>query len=439
MNTPHRLLSLSVFTLAGGSLAMVPLREAVPPAVEPPAAVEIIRVGDRFELRRGGESYYIRGAGGVDHLEALVEAGGNSLRTWGEDQTAAVIDEAHALGLSVLAGIWIEHERHGFDYDDEAAVAAQIARHRATVDRFKDHPALLLWGVGNEVSINARNPRVWDVIEAVAAYIREVDGRHPVMTVLPHVSAEEVRMVRERCPSVDLLGFNTYAGIDVVGRDARRFGWDGPFVIAEWGPDGNWEVEKTPWGAEIEPTTTEKAALQGWRYTRVLEDPHCLGSYCFYWGQKQETTPTWFNLFLEDGAALEAVEVMQYLWTGTFPARRAPALTPLRLNGRLAEAGVVVRAGEPLEATCTLLRGEPEELSFRWELLRESADKRQGGDREERPEALILEAAEKLPTALRFSAPAEPGAYRLFLYVENDSRRAASANFPFLVEERPEE
>lgn len=209
-------------------------------------------------------------------------------------------------------------------------------------------------------------------------------------------------------------------------------------MITEWGTDGNWEVDATPWGAEIETTTTERAALMGWRYTRILEDPHCLGAYCFLWGQKQETTPTWFNLFLENGASFEAVDVLHYLWSGSLPEVRAPALTPLLLNGRPASDGVVVYAGDILEVATTVWRGEIEPLKFRWELLPESADKGAGGDPEDRPESVEMEILENTASRLRFRAPAETGPYRIFIYLENDARKAASANFPFYVEEAVE-
>lgn len=403
-------------------------------AAEPPAGGTTIVEDPRgYQLFRDGEPYYIRGAGAVDRLDALAAAGGNSVRTWGSEQTAAVIDAAGALGLTVTAGLWIEHERHGFDYADDAAVAAQIRDHCAAVDRFKDHPALLMWAVGNEVSIEASQDRVWEVIEAVARYIKEVDPRHPVLTVLPHVSAAEVAAIRSHCPSIDLLGFNCYKGIDVIGADARRFGWDGPFIISEWGPDGNWEVAKTEWGAEIEPTSTDKATLRRQRYARILEDPHCLGSYAFYWGQKQETTPTWFNLFLESGSPVEGVEAMEYLWTGRSVEPPAPRITPLKLNGVVAEASLVVPPQGSVEAEFTLWHAAADAVSVRWELLPESADKRVGGDREARPDTSELKVDREHPDRIVFAAPSTPGAYRLFVYVENAAGRAATANFPFLV------
>jgi hypothetical protein len=334
----------------------------------------------------------------------------------------------------VAAGIWIEHERHGFDYDDEAAVGAQIERHKRSVDRIRDNPAILIWGIGNEVWINARNLKVWDAIEAVAAYIKEVDPHRPTMTVLPHVSREEVAAIRRRCPSIDILGVNSYGGIDVVMKEARRAGWTGPVVIAEWGSNGGWEVPTTPWGAEIEPTSTEKALQFAKRYTRILEDPASLGSYAFLWGSKQEMTPTWFNLFLKDGSPTAAVDMLQYLWTGSLPAETAPVITPLRLNGKPPAAGPRLAPGAAAKAAFTLVSPEPEHATVRWQCLPESRDKRIGGDKEYKPAPVEIEFVPCGATATRFTTPTEPGPYRLFVYVHSRAGKAATANIPFRVE-----
>ena len=44
-------------------------------------------------------------------------------------------------------------KRYGFDYDNESKVKAQLDYFTEVVKTYKDHPALLLWGVGNEVDL----------------------------------------------------------------------------------------------------------------------------------------------------------------------------------------------------------------------------------------------------------------------------------------------
>jgi hypothetical protein len=383
-------------------------------------------------LYRNGEVFFIKGAGGNHDMELLARSGANSLRTWGRPE-ADLLDRAQELGLTVCLGLWIEHERHGFDYDDPDAVAAQIRRHKETIDLFKDHPAVLLWGIGNEVELEYTNPRVWEVVEAVAAYAREVDPDHPTMTVTAHVDAEVVSEIRKKAPSIDILGVNSYGGVGVVARAVREADWEKPYIITEWGVDGSWEVERTSWGAEIEPTSTEKAMQFAVRYAAVSGSPRCLGSYAFHWGAKQETTPTWFNIFDEKGAATESLEVLQYLWTGDYPEARAPRIAGMRINGERALPGLVLEPGAPAVADFIITQGWDEELKVHWELMPESTDKRIGGDREDRPETVMFDTFGKSRTHLEFEVPQQPGPYRLYLYVYGDGNTVATANFPFYV------
>ena len=58
-----------------------------------------------------------------------------------------VLDEAQRNGMTVQMGIWIGHPRHGFDYSDRDAVKRQREMVREAVRTYKDHPALLSWGV----------------------------------------------------------------------------------------------------------------------------------------------------------------------------------------------------------------------------------------------------------------------------------------------------
>jgi hypothetical protein len=398
-----------------------------------PIPVTLQEVDGYHLLYRDGEPYFIKGAGGDHDLKLLARTGGNSIRTWGGTDIE-LLDRAHELGLSVCVGLWIEHERHGFDYSDNALVAEQIRRHCATIDRLKDHPAVLLWGIGNEVEIDYTNKRVWDVIEAVAAYAKKVDPHHPTMTVIAHAPKYVIKDILEKCPSIDILGTNSYGGVGVVADALREAGWEKGYIVTEWGADGGWEVDHTKWGAEIEPSSTEKAHQRAYRYGVMTSDrAHCLGSYAFHWGYKQETTPTWFNLFLEDGTATESLEILQYLWTGRFPKHVAPRISELLLDGRLPQASVTVKPGEPVKASYELTRGDPEEVRIVWELMPESTDKRKGGDEEERPEAVEINKIHQSTSRLEFKAPDEPGPYRLFLYVYGGNGTVATANFPFLV------
>jgi len=113
--------------------------------------VEVVEVAPgEWQLFRGGEPYFIMGAGGSGSKEMLASAGANTFRTWGVGpDLGEQLDQAQKLGLAVVVGHWLGHPRHGFDYNDLDMVAEQFERVRRDVLAFRDHPALLLWAIGN--------------------------------------------------------------------------------------------------------------------------------------------------------------------------------------------------------------------------------------------------------------------------------------------------
>jgi hypothetical protein len=161
----------------------------------------------------------------------------------------------------------------------------------------------------------------------------------------------------------------------------------------------------------------------------------CLGSYVFLWGQKQERTPTWFGLFTEKGEESEVVDVMHYLWKGTWPQNLAPHLYSFQIDGKKGTADILLKPGNSYAATVTAFDPNGNKLKYRWELLLEATKVGEGGDREERPESVanVITNAGNGKAALK--APAKEGAYRLFVYVTDGKNKVATANIPFYVKE----
>ena len=100
---------------------------------------EIVEIKNQFHLIRNGNPYYIKGAGGDTKLSLLKEIGGNSIRTWTIDNAKSVLDKAHEHGISVCIGLWVGHERHGFDYNDEYSVEAQLSYFEREVMKIKEN------------------------------------------------------------------------------------------------------------------------------------------------------------------------------------------------------------------------------------------------------------------------------------------------------------
>ena len=88
-----------------------------------------------FQLVVDGKPFEIKGAGlgPQGDMAKLKEYGANTIRTWasinsnGTDLLGGYLDEAHAHGLKVIAGLWVPHERHGyFNYSDPVQFEAQL-------------------------------------------------------------------------------------------------------------------------------------------------------------------------------------------------------------------------------------------------------------------------------------------------------------------------
>ena len=405
-----------------------------------PIKVEIGKTESGYRLLRGGAPYTVRGAGMArDDIERFAAAGGNSIRNWstmqrGQD-TRALLDTAHAHGVTVALGLPMRPERHGFDYDDAKAVATQLALMRGEVLKYRDHPAVLVWVIGNELNHDYENPRVYDAVNDVAEMIQELDPYHPTTTTTSGFKPDVNAQIQARAPALDFISFQMYGSLFRFTDRLAETGFDAPFMVTEWGTIGYWETEKTDWGAPIEVHSSKKAETFLIAYRDILAplDGQLLGSYAFYWGQKQERTPTWFGMLTEDGNLTEVVEVMQYSWTGEWPENRTPRVESMLLDGKSARESVRLVAGQTYEALFDVLDPNGDAISYRWELKPESTATSGGGDYEEPLPTLdgFLSDPAEAKTVLRSPAP---GKYRLFAYASDQQGRVAHANIPFLVE-----
>ncbi len=400
--------------------------------------VRTAMVNGNWQLTVDGQPYYIKGAGGHVHQKKLVEIGGNTIRTWGIENAKAILDEAQSNGLMVMMGLWMQHERHGFDYDDPMKVKAQYDHFTSVVKELKDHPALLMWGVGNEVDLFYKNTNVWYAVEEVAKMIHDVDPNHPTCTVTAGFDPLEGKLIMERAPSIDIYGINTYGDIAGVRKGIEQLGWKGPYMITEWGPNGHWEVQKAKWGAPIEQNSHEKAVSYTQRYTEcIAADPaKCIGSFVFLWGQKQETTSTWYGLFSEKGEWSEAVDGLHRLWKGTAPSNEAPILRPSSLNGSSKFGNIEITAGNKCQAVLEVLDPNNDKLKIVAHVIPESTDIKAGGDAEAAPAPLTGLRLRVKGNEISFYAPGNVGQYRLFVFVYDERGGYAYENIPFLVTPR---
>jgi hypothetical protein len=406
---------------------------------EKPAKVTIVKKNKNFVLLRNGKPYFIKGAVGSHYLEKLKQYGGNSIRT---NSKPEILDKAHSLGLTALVGLPVKAERDGMDYDDAEAVKQQHEKVLEIVRKTKDHPAVLMWALGNEldfIQANVKehyNVKVWDAVNALAVEIHRIDPNHPVMTVVGSIDQDKMKDLLKQAPALDLLGINEYGDLEKIPAWLRQYGWKKPYAVTEWGPTGFWQVPKTAWKVPIEETSSMKAVKYKERYEQTIagDKAMCIGSYVFLWRQHQERTHTWFGMFDENGLETEAVEVMHYKWTGKWPANRVPRLDSIKVAGKTAYQNVYLKPAQTYTAQVWVSDPDGDALTYKWEILPEGSSFPYGGNGEKKPPAVPGLIAHANNAQTSFRCPDKEGAYRLFVYAYDGKGHWATANIPFFVQ-----
>jgi hypothetical protein len=389
--------------------------------------------GHDYTLLRYGKPYFIQGAGGKSHLERLKQSGGNSIRTWDDIDGEQILNQAQQLDLTVLFGLWVERETDGFDYNDQQAVDRQYERIRKTVLKYKDHPALLMWCVGNEWSQDANHFEVFDEVNRLIALVHELDPNHPVTTAISPDSERSIWLVRERCPELDILSVNSYGLMPELAGFLQKGGWTKPYMISEFGAKGYWEEKTTSWNTPIEPTSSQKNEFIHQIYDQYIgsRPANCFGSYIFYWGHKQEETHTWFSLFDDKSRESPQVELMQELWTDRIPANRAPVIQKLVVDGSTTLSRSFPQSAGVHHAQIMAADPDGDTLTYRWE-IKLAAKNTSDYINTIRPAISGLVRSTNGPY-VTFVLPRQPDAYRLFVYVYDTHNHFSTVNLAFRV------
>jgi hypothetical protein len=387
-----------------------------------------VRVDGLNGLLRGGKPYFVKGAGGGGNLEQLAARGANSIRTWTTGDLAPILDQADKLGLTVSAGIWLEQECSWFSYDNPKHCARQAERVRKEVIEYRDHPALLAWGIGNEVEGDGTNAAFWKQLDRLAVMVREIDPAHPTFTAVAGLSQAKVDGLMKHTPHLDYVGINTYAGVPSLRQHLEKVGWKRPWMLTEWGPRGFWESPKSTFGQPLEQTSSEKARMMQKAYeATVSSDGGCLGSYVFVWGWKFEATATWFGIFTHEGETTATADTLQEVWGSGTPSNRAPAIENLQ---GVPKSSVV--AGKTFDATVRATDPDGDPLVWKWAVLPEQNGNHTHG-RLPMPKPVADAIAMNSGERVSVKAPEKSGIYRLHVWVKDGQGHAATANMPFEV------
>lgn len=398
--------------------------------------VRVVKTEQGYQLYRNGQAFKVTGAAGGNQLSALARAGGNTIRVYDPDALSRVLDVADSLGLAVIADIplpaYSPYADSLYSGDEYLALAAKV---RETVNKHKDHPALLFWMLGNEVFYGNASIRFQNAYESLVDSVHKFDPNHPVSTAIVAHELLSIYLSLERSP-VDFISLNIFGNIKdfLLNKEPFSIVWNGPYLISEWSTNGHWESTNTPWQAPVEdPSLTRGRQLKD-RYqkqiSRLEDDGRCLGELVFFWGYKWEKTPSWFSFFDQAGNRSHRVLEMTRLWGGADTLFSPPSLEYLTINEQGAAAGAMVVAGQRTTAKATFTTLPADTSQYEWQLWPEDWYRIR---RDLEPQALAPVIYAQSLLELSFRTPTTPGPYRLSLKVIGGKDTYAIANIPFYV------
>lgn len=311
--------------------------DGTPPAT---GAVEVTGSQGNWQLTVGGQPYTVKGltwgpaiADAPTYLPDVKSMGVNTIRTWGTDGgTKPLLDSAAANGLKVVNGFWLQPgggpgSGGCVNYiTDTAYKNTMLTEFTKWVEAYRNHPATLMWNVGNESVLGLQNCYSGAELEAqrnaytgfvndVAKKIHSIDPGHPVTSTDAWTGAWPY--YQRNAPDLDLYSMNSYGDICGVREDWEQGGYTKPYLITEGGPAGEWEVPDDANGVPDEPTDVQKA--EGYTKAWNCVTGHrgvALGATLFHYGTEHDFGGIWFNL-LPDGLKRLSYYAVKRAYTGT--------------------------------------------------------------------------------------------------------------------------
>lgn len=403
--------------------------------------VEIRKENGAYRLYKDGSPFFVKGAVGQDHLEELAASGGNTIFTWDTLHLQQTLDDAAKNNIMVMAGLDVPSGEQTEYYNDAEKVNKLLTAYTRIVNKYRTHPALLAWGLGNELilPISSNSSTFYKSYNRFLQMIHSQDPDHPVTTTIINYQKQSILNLRWKIRDIDFISINTYNRIKDIKWELKklRWIWDGPFIISEWSPNGGWESETTVWNAPVENTSTKKAEqyYEFYKYFMPLKDPRFMGSLAFYWGNRHEYTHTWYSVFSDDGSPTEVKEALEDCWKGTTTKHESVKIKYMLIDSMGARENILLSPGSKHTANLLLANDQPaDSLRYSWEIVKEdwyswgrtwNYFKRPGAE-----QGLIADSTlQNAP----FICPKKEGPYRIYINVYNKKGWCATANTPFYV------
>lgn len=174
-------------------------------------------------------------------LALMKEAGINAIRVYSPVDDLAVLDQIHEAGLKLIVG---------FGYNQKGYYDILSGSLLEYVEKYKDHPAILFWELGNEYNYHPEwfegdMANWYRAMNDAAIKIKAADPNHPVATAHGELPDS---LAMAMSPDIDIWGMNVYR-------------WDNPGTIF-----GQWSAisEKPMYLSEAGADSYMAAAANGY-------------------------------------------------------------------------------------------------------------------------------------------------------------------------------
>lgn len=368
------------------------------------------------------------------HFRKLKSMGVNTIRTWGTDEnTRTLLDSAHAEGIKVMVGIWMRHGRPGMEADDsfnyltdEKGKQEMFDQAIVTVRRYKNHPAVLFWGIGNEVYLNIATDaekRVYSqLLEQICKEVNKLDGAHPIVSVEAWTFGLD--WWNQNVPSIDIYGINTYgAGANIIEDEIKKKGINKPYVITEFGVQGEWDAQKDQNGISVEPSDQQKydAIAMGY-HEWIASKPSNIGGYIFHYADGKDFIAPWLFTHYK-GMTRPQFWAIREAYTGQAPRNRTPNIESFELPDESFKSNVWI----PVDLSASDFEKEELTVSFSYN--------QRTGSRKRRDQIVELESRGSFEQGFEILTPKENGPIKVYVEVRDEYNNVGIASTSIIMED----
>ncbi|MEW4923253.1 glycoside hydrolase family 2 TIM barrel-domain containing protein [Algibacter sp. 2305UL17-15] len=405
------------------------------------AQTTLQKTNNNWELLVNGKPFEIKGATfGYDndvpnydtYFKDLNFLGVNSIRTWATDENSQqLLDTAHKYNIKVMVGIWMRHGRPGMEDDDsfnyledKKGMEAMYTNAINTVEKYKNHPAVLTWGIGNEVYLNMATDEektaYSKLLERICSEIKKRDKNHPITSVEAWTFGLE--WWQKYVPSIDIYGLNSYgAGAGVLASELEKRAIDKPYIITEFGVTGEWDIKAEKNGIKIEPSDQQKydAIAKGY-HDWIVTKPANLGAYVFHYANGNDFIAPWLfthysKMYRPQYWAIRAA------YTGQKPVNNVPVIETFQLPDTTTKNGSWI----PVNLKVSDIENEKLDISFHYN--------QRTGSRKRRDQINPLNFRGDMANGFEIEIPNEDGAIKVYVNAKDTYKNVGIASTSIVV------